>query len=311
MSQNDPLEHLTDLATFVAVVDQRGFSAAARLLGLGKAVVSKRISRLEARLGLRLLQRTTRAMSLTEAGRLLYEEAAPGLARLDSARHLAAGLAEAPRGVLRVTTSVTFGKLCLAPLLPEFLARYPDISLQLTLLDRFVDLADEGYDVALRLTREPPEHCVAKALMPIRYCLCATPAYLARHADRPLDGPADLAGHECLHYGLHQLGDTWRFARRDDSGQAAEATVRVGSRIVVNNSEVVRQLLLAGQGIGLIWRYTVAGDLQNGDLVELLPDWSPVGPFGQTAWAVWLPQPRLAPKIRAFVDFLAERLDRR
>jgi len=300
METINPLDHLSDLAVFVRVVDTQGFSSAARAMGLTKSAISKRINRLEKQLGLRLLQRTTRTMSLTEAGRVLYERAAQGVALLDESARLAAGLVEAPRGILRVTASVTFGKLCLAPLIPEFLARYPEIELQLTLLDRFVDLVEEGYDVALRLTRTPPEQVVAKALMPVRYRLCSAADYLS---GRNIEKPADLAGHNCLHYGLRELGDEWRFLRAGE-----EVRVRVTSNVVVNNSEVVRDLLLAGLGIGLVWNYAVDREIADGRLIPLLPDWSPVGPFGQTAYALWLPQTHLPPKTRVFIDFLAERL---
>lgn len=300
METINPLDHLSDLAVFVRVVDTRGFSAAARAMGLTKSAVSKRINRLEQQLGLRLLQRTTRAMSLTEAGRVLYERAAQGVALLDESARLAAGLVDAPRGTLRVTASVTFGKRCLAPLIPEFLARYPEIELQLTLLDRFVDLVEEGYDVALRLTRTPPEQVVAKALMPVRYRLCAAVDYLK---GQEIKTPADLAAYNCLHYGLREFGNEWRFQRGDE-----EARVRVTSNVVVNNSEVVRDLLLASMGIGLVWNYAVDREIAEGRLVPLLPEWTPVGPFGQTAYALWLPQSHLPPKIRVFVDFLAARL---
>ena len=304
METINPLDHLSDLAVFVRVVDTRGFSAAARAMGLTKSAVSKRINRLEQQLGLRLLQRTTRAMSLTEAGRVLYERAAQGVALLDESARLAAGLVDAPRGTLRVTASVTFGKRCLAPLIPEFLARYPEIELQLTLLDRFVDLVEEGYDVALRLTRTPPEQVVAKALMPVRYRLCAAVDYLK---GQEIKTPADLAGYNCLHYGLREFGNEWRFQRGNDENKE-EARVRVTSNVVVNNSEVVRDLLLAGMGIGLVWNYAVDREIAEGRLLPLLPEWSPVGPFGQTAYALWLPQSHLPPKIRVFVDFLAARL---
>jgi DNA-binding transcriptional LysR family regulator len=304
METVSPLDHLSDLAVFVRVVDTRGFSAAARAMGLTKSAVSKRINRLEQQLRLRLLQRTTRAMSLTEAGRVLYERAAQGVALLDESARLAAGLVDAPRGTLRVTASVTFGKRCLAPLIPEFLARHPEIELQLTLLDRFVDLVEEGYDVALRLTRTPPEQVVAKALMPVRYRLCAAVDYLK---GQEIKTPADLAGYNCLHYGLREFGNEWRFER--SAGPDSEtARVRVTSNVVVNNSEVVRDLLLAGIGIGLVWNYAVDREIAEGRLVPLLPEWSPVGPFGQTAYALWLPQSHLPPKIRVFVDFLAARL---
>lgn len=303
-----PVDELGDLAVFVAVVETQGFSAAARRLGLTKSAVSKRINRLEKRLGLRLLQRTTRAMSLTEAGRVLFDDAVQGVALLERSAQQAAGLVETPRGVLRVTASVTFGKLCLAPLIPEFLARYPEIELQLTLLDRMVDLVEEGYDVALRLTRKPPDAVVAKALMPVHYRLCATPGALN---GRRIETPVDLAGFNCLHYGLRDFGKVWQFERRLDEGgqpRVETAQIEVAGNVVVNNSEVVRDLLLAGMGVGLVWNYAVDREIADGRLQAVLPEWTPAGPFGQTAWAIWLPQTHLPPKIRVFVDFLAERL---
>lgn len=299
------VDELGDLAVFVRVVETRGFSAAARQLGLTKSAVSKRVNRLERRLGLRLLQRTTRAMSLTEAGRLLHARAAPAVAELEATRRLADGLVEAPRGTVQVTASVTFGKLCLALLLPDFLARYPEVDVRLVLLDRFVDVVEEGYDVALRLTRQPPPNLVARALMPVEYRLVATADYLQ---GRRVAHPADLDGLCGLHYhgGSEQTGERdveWKLARGDEV-----ARPRLVRRVAVNNSEVVRDLVLAGQGIGLVWNYAVDADIAAGRLRALLPDWQPLGPFGQTVWALWPQQTRLPLKTRVFVDFLAERL---
>lgn len=295
------LDDIADLTVFVHVVETQGFSAAARLLGLTKSAVSKKINRLEERLGLRLLQRTTRRMALTEAGRLVFERAAPAVALLGEARQLASGLVEAPRGTLRVTASVTFGKLCLMPLLPEFLACYPEINVQLSLLDRFVDLVDEGYDLALRLTQKPPDNVVAKALMPISYRLCAAVDYVK---GRKIESPADLVGLNGLsYYDQPANTDEWRFTR---AGQ--EERVKINSRLQVNNSEVVRDLLLAGLGVGLVWNYAVDREIAAKTLLPLLPEWTPVGPFGQTAYALWLPQSHLPLKVRVFVDYLVEKL---
>jgi len=141
---------------------------------------------------------------------------------------------------------------------------------------------------------------VAKALMPVRYRLCSTVNAIKGQI---IETPADLAGHNCLHYGLREFGNEWRFQRAGE-----EARVRVTSNVVVNNSEVVRDLLLADMGIGLVWNYAVDREIADGRLIPLLPEWTPVGPFGQTAYALWLPQTHLPPKIRVFVDFLAERL---
>ncbi len=294
------LEQMEDMAVFTLVVEQGSFSGAARRLGLVKSAVSKRVDRLERRLGVKLLQRSTRALSMTEAGQALHARAQQSMALLEEARNELANLHQAPRGLLRVTASVAFGRLCVAPLLPDFLKAYPDVRVQLALLDRMVDLAEEGYDLALRLTRTPPDVVVARPLMPVRYVVCAAPAYLA---DRAVAHPRDLAGLNCLSYGYQAPVGDWSFQRG-----AERETVKVRGNVIVNSSEVVRDLMLAGVGAGLVARYAVEAELRAGRLVPLLPDWTPAGSFGPTAWAMWLPQPHLPPKIRAFVDFLAARL---
>lgn len=294
------LEQTADMALLAKVAELRGFSAAARQLGITKSAVSKRIDRLERSLGVRLLQRTTRSLSLTEAGRAVYDRAAAAVALVEAARSQVADLTEVPRGVLRVTVSVAFGRLCIAPLLADFMAAYPEVRLQLTLLDRVVDLAEEGFDVAIRLTRSLPGQVVAKALMPIDYVVCAAPACLAGHQ---VAEPQDLAMFNCLYYGYRDFGSQWHFEK-----EGRRETVKVAGKIVVNSSDVVRDLLLAGVGVGLVARYAVAEELRQRRLLPLLADWKALGPFGQTAYAVWLPQSHLPPKIRVFVDFLAARL---
>jgi DNA-binding transcriptional LysR family regulator len=295
------LEQMEDMAVFTLVVEQGSFSGAARRLGLVKSAVSKRVDRLERRLGVKLLQRSTRALSMTEAGQALHARTQQSMALLEEARNELANLHQAPRGLLRVTASVAFGRLCVAPLLPDFLKAYPDVRVQLALLDRMVDLAEEGYDLALRLTRTPPDAVVARPLMPIRYVVCAAPAYLA---GRAVAHPRDLAGLNCLAYGYQAPAGDWSFQRG-----AERDTVKARGNVIVNSSEVVRDLMLAGVGVGLVARYAVEAELREGRLVPLLPDWTPAGTFGPTAWAMWLPQPHLPPKIRAFVEFLGARLN--
>lgn len=294
------LEQIEDIAVFITVVDQGSFSGAGRKLGLAKSAVSKRVDRLERALGLRLLQRSTRSLSMTEAGRAIHERAAQSMSMLEEARNHASNLSETPQGLIKVTASVAFGKLCIAPLLAEFLQLVPEIKIQLALIDRTVDLVDEGFDLAIRLTRSPPELLVAKPLMPIEYVLCAAPDYI--HGKR-LRTPADLVKLNCLAYGQHELTQTWSFQK----GAKKEA-IKVSGNIVVNSSEVVRDLMLKNVGIGLVARYAVADELSNGSLHELLPSWKPTGYFAQTAFAVWKPQIHLPQKIRVFVDFLQARL---
>ena len=170
----------------------------------------------------------------------------------------------------------------------------------MALLDRTVDLVEEGFDLAIRLTRSPPELLVAKSLMPIEYVLCATPSYIK---GKRLRTPANLVSLNCLSCGQHELSQVWSLQK----GAKKEA-VKVSGNIVVNSSEVVRDLMLENVGIGLVARYTVANELRSGKLYELLPTWKPAGFFAQTAFAVWKPQIHLPQKTRVFVDFLQARL---
>jgi DNA-binding transcriptional LysR family regulator len=295
------LEQMEDMAVFALVVEQGSFSGAGRRLNLVKSAVSRRVDRLERGLGVKLLQRSTRALSLTEAGQALHARAMQSLALLEEARSELSQLSQAPRGLLRVTASVAFGRLCVAPVLPAFLAAYPEVRVQLALLDRMVDLSEEGYDLALRLTRTPPEHVVARPLMPIRYVVCAAPAYLDGRAPAH---PRELAGLNCLSYGAQPQTEEWAFQRGEE-----RAVVKVQGNVMVNSSEVVRDLVLAGVGVGLVARYAVEAELRAGRLVQALPGWTPAGTFGPTAYALWLPQPHLPPKMRVFVEFLKQRLE--
>ena len=294
------LDQIEDIAVFTAVVEQGSFSGAGRKLALSKSAISKRIDRLESSLGMRLLQRSTRALSLTEAGKMIHERAAQSMALLDEAKNHASHLAEMPQGLIKVTTSVAFGRLLVAPLLSEFLQLYPQIKVQLVLLDRTVDLVDEGFDLAIRLTRVPPELLVAKPLMSIDYVLCASPKYIK---SQPISVPSDLASLNCLSYGLQGLSNEWVFQK----GKAKEV-VKVSGNVVVNSSEIVRDLILEGTGVGLVARYAVSKELSSGKLHELLPAWKPAGSFTQTAYAVWKQQTHLPQKTRVFIDFLHSRL---
>jgi DNA-binding transcriptional LysR family regulator len=198
---------------------------------------------------------------------------------------------------------VAYGRLCIAPLIPEFLARYPQLKVRLGLLDRMVDLADEGYDMAIRISSKLSDGLVAKRLASVPYLLCASPGYLATHP-RPRQ-PADLERHNCLYYGFGEFADQWQFTRK---GRSAEKTsVRVHSNYIVNSSETIRDALLADMGVGLLPLYAVKEQLERGELVRLLTSWEAAGPFGGAAYAVWLPTRHLPSKVRLFVDFLAEK----
>ena len=300
---NADTQQLAALAVFARVVEAGSFSAAARQLGFTKSAVSKQVQRLERGYGARLLNRTTRKLSLTEPGRILYEHAEQIVRLSDAARDALARLAERPTGVLRLSASVTYGKHVLAPLLPEFFSQYPEVRLVLNLVDRYVDLAEEGYDLVIRLTEQPPEQLVGRRLHRCDFVLCAAP----RHAGlREVLHPGDLARQACLAFaaGPPTKAHAWRF--KDAAGKTV--AVEVKGPIAVNSSDVVRELTLRGLGIGLLPHFTVAQDLACGRLVRMLDQWQPAGAFGPTAWALWSPQRRMIPKLRVMIDFLVARL---
>ncbi|WP_426102802.1 LysR family transcriptional regulator [Massilia sp. TSP1-1-2] len=292
-------DNLADLFVFVKVVELKSFSEAARASGSTKSTVSKQVRRLEDTLGAKLLNRTTRRLALTEVGQLAYQHGLRIVEETAALRGSVEGMQATPRGHLRVTTSVAFGNLHLSRLIGQFLNLYPDISVALTLSDRYVDIVEEGFDVAIRLTSTPIDSFVARRLAPIAYVVCASPAYLASHAS--VATLADLASHNCMVNGLARDA-IWRFAR---DGQVSD--VKVTGRFAVNSSESLRRAVLDGIGIGLLPTFAIADDLRAGHLNVLLPGYSIEGTFGNSIHAIFLPSKFVAPKMRVFVDFLLTR----
>lgn len=290
-------ENLADVFVFVKVVETGSFSEAARVTGSTKSTVSKRIRRLEQTLSAKLLNRTTRHLGLTEAGQSAYKHSLRIVEETAALRSAVDGLQDRPRGHLRVTTSVAFGNLHVTRLIGEFLAAYPDITVALTLNDRYVDMVDEGFDIAIRLTSTPVESFVARPLATLDYVLCAAPGYLHSHA--PLASVADLAAHECL---VHPSFAAWRLSRDGTTTQ-----VQVGGRFAVNSSESLRVAALAGMGVALLPTFAIADDLRAGRLHVVLPDHAVEGTFGNSVHAVFSPSKYVAPKMRVFVDFLVAR----
>ena len=290
-------ENLADVFVFVKVVDTGSFSEAARVTGSTKSTVSKRIRRLEQTLGAKLLNRTTRHLGLTEAGQSAYKHSVRIVEETASLRSAVDGLQERPRGHLRVTASVAFGNLHITRLIGEFLAMYPDITIALTLSERYVDMVDEGFDIAIRLTSNPVESFVARKLATLDYVLCAAPGYLGSH--RPLAAIADLLGHECL---VHPAFAHWRF-----TSNGATSQVQVGGRFAVNSSESLRVAVLAGMGVALLPTFAIADELRDGRLQVVLPEHAVEGTFGNSVYAVFSPSKFVAPKMRVFVDFLLAR----
>lgn len=290
------MERLEEMMTFAKVVETKSFSAAALALATSKSLVSKQIGNLESALGVRLLNRTTRRMSLTEIGAAYYEHCARIAQEIDAAAQTVTQLQAEPRGVLRLTSPVIFASLHLAPALGTFLQRYDQVEVELNATDRVVDIVEEGYDLAIRITDNPAPNMVARKIAPVRWVTCAAPAYLERcGTPRTLQ---ELSKHQCLVYqGIPALRSGWRY----QSGNR-EVSLPVSGKFRVNNSEVLLQLALDGMGIVLFPTYILGQYLKSGRLVEILPD--SVANADTSLYATYLPNRYMQPKVRAFIDHL-------
>lgn len=291
------MEDLNYILTFAAVVQAGSFAGAATRLGLAPSVASKHVAKLEQQLGARLLQRSTRKLSLTEAGRAYYEHCARIVEELEQSREAVARLQAEPSGRLRLTCLNSFAGWVIAPMLPAFFQRYPKIQVEIVTSDRLVDLADEGFDLALRITSSPAPNLVARRIAPIRYLVCGTPAYFAQHGTPKT--PEDLAQHNCMGFPLSMVNNTWRFSRNGE-----EKAIRINGSLSINNVDALRWNTLAGVGIALLPTYAVGRYLRDGRLIAPLPEWR--GFNESMLYAVYLPNRYGSPKLRAFVDFLAE-----
>jgi DNA-binding transcriptional LysR family regulator len=293
------MDRFQSLRAFVAVVNAGSFARAAERLGLSRAMMSKHVQQLEDRLGARLLQRTTRRLSLTEAGRAFHARAERLLADLEEAETAVASEGAAPRGTLRISAPVSFGARWVAPALAEFLAAHDGLAGELVLNDRIVDLVEEGFDLAIRIARLTDSSLIARRLAVSRFALVAAPGYLAR-AGAPR-APADLAKHNCLGYAYAATGDTWKFVRQ---GGGASASVRVRGTLTANNGDALAAAARQGLGVAVLPTFQVGDDLRQGTLTCLLEGWEPEA-LG--VHAVYPQNRHLSAKVRAFVDFLAER----
>lgn len=289
---------LDDLALFVRAVAAGNLSAAGRELGLSPAVASKRIAALENRIGARLLHRTTRAVTTTEEGLAFHAHAQRILAEMEEA--LAAVRPDGePRGHLRLTVPASFGRMHISPLVPEFLLAHPGLTMDLHMSDSLVDIVEDGFDLAIRVTAPKDSTLVARRLAPNRRIVCAAPSYLARRGTPRT--PDDLARHDCLvNNDLH----VWDFEGPDGSRRS----VRVSGPLKTNHAEVLRDAVVGGLGIARKSTWDLADHLAKGDLVPLLPEWSIASDVA--VWAVYPTARFVPPKVRAFVAFLHDRWGR-
>lgn len=291
------MDKLTAMNVFTRVVERGSFTAAAEELRLSRAMTSKHVQDLEAHLGVGLLNRTTRRVSLTEEGRLYHALCVQILADITEAEQSVAERQAEPQGTLRLNTAVSFGTHHVAPAIVDFTTLHPRVQVDMTLVDRVVDLVDEGYDLAIRIGTLTSSSLIARRLAPCRLAVCASPEYLAR-SGRPAH-PADLADHNCLGYTYGALTDTWRFI-----GPGGEVAVPISGNLQINNGDALRSAALRGHGVVLLPTFIIGPDLKAGTLERVLPDYPPPD---MGIHAVYPPGRHLPAKVRSFVDFLAQR----
>lgn len=292
------MSKIQQMSSFVAVVDAGSFIGAAQATGASKAAISRHVGELERRLNVRLLNRTTRRLSLTEEGRMFFERAKELLESIDEAESMLTLRAGEPRGTVRVNAPLTFGALHLAPLWGPFADANPQVSLDITLSDRVVDLVDEGYDLAIRITAIPDSTLIARKLASTRIVLCASPGYL-KNRGTP-SHPHELAHHSVISYSYWSTRDEWHF-----SGPEGRVSVRIDPRIHTNNGDTCRRAALANQGLILQPDFIVGEDLRRGDLVELMPSYRSIE-LG--IYAVYASRKQLPLKTRRLVDHLSDAL---
>lgn len=327
MSSDQLSPLVADLHLLTVLAATKSFTGAARRLGVSKASVSMRISDLERSTGVALVRRTTRSVGLTEAGQLLVNDMQPAFNRINESFTSVKDLVGAPRGLIRLTAPVALGRQHLAPCVASFLKRFPDIHIELELTDRFVNLANEGFDLAIRHTSAPPETHVAWVLCETRSVLLASPDYLARRGVPA--HPSELAAHDCLLYLGNQAG-SWTFVRHTKRKPCERAGVNITGSFKVNNSEVLRDALVAGLGIGLLPDFSLAGcapmifdsrdapppegaGLTGGALpkrkpalVQVLPEWQVQGFFGDRIYALRPWSSQVPKAVACLVDHLRE-----
>lgn len=287
------------MVTFARVIECRSISAAAQSMGLNKASVSRQLGELEQLLGVRLLNRSTRKLCLTDIGSAVFEHAVRVVGELESAQAEAERSRGTPSGVLAFSTSVAFGTHHVVPYIGEFSRLYPQVQVDLCLLDRHVDLQEEGFDLLLRLCDRPPENLVATKLADVSYALVATPAFLG--TAQPIQKAADLAEVDCLFYGYRKHSALWSF-----SADRLSQMINVRSRIAANSSDAVKALALQDLGVALLPSFAVAEELRDGRLKRVLPELRPHGYLGNHLYAIYSPTRHPSPKLRCFLAFLRE-----
>ena len=303
VSINLPQSLLAEMVMFVKVVEAGSFSEAARQLGTSPSAVSRSISRLEKALAIRLLQRTTRKLRLSDGGEEVFKRCREVAGAAQSVMDLSGRFTQDAEGLVRVSVPKAVGRYVIHPHMPEFLRRYPNVDVQLILEDRHVDLIDDNVDLSICITDQPPPGLVGRQLFPIEHLLRATPAYLAEHGVP--ERPEDLRDHSCIYLGETPADARWKFRQG-----ARSVTVGVTGRYAANHTGVRLDAVLQHIGIGSLPYFTARQALEQGLIVQVLAQWSFIASYHGGAWLLHTPSRYLPPKLRVFIDFLVERLSR-
>lgn len=288
------MDTIDGMRTFLAVVTEGSFSRAAERLNMSPQLVSKYVAQLEARLGARLLNRSTRRLSITEVGQAYFERCGDVLADIDEMESAVGDATTAARGTLRINAPMSFGTLHLSRAIADYQCEQPEVAVDLTLDDRVVDIVSEGYDMAIRIGRLHESSLIARKLAPIRLVVCASPDYIAEHGVPST--PEELKDYECLRYTLSSYSDRWRF---QDNAETLD--VRVTGKFSASNGDAIRLAAIAGRGLALQPTFIVGEDISAGRLQLVLGDYE-VEPMG--LYAVYAHRKYLSGKVRTFVDFL-------
>jgi len=291
------MDRLTRIKAFILVVDTGSFSAASERLGLSRAAVSKYVLQLEEFLGGRLLNRTTRHVSPTESGRIYYERCRDILHNLEEADGLVSGLSGQPKGTLRVTCPTYFASRHLLPLIDEFNQLYPDLKVEIMCTERIVDLVDEGYDLAIRMTKEPDQELIVRRLARCRHIVAASPGYLARNPG--LQVPEDLQQHRCVVFSYHTTS-IWPFMKGD-----RDYSVKVPAALKTNNPDVLLESTISGMGITIMPTFLASDAIRRGKLRLVLQDYQTLD---LDIYVVYASRHFLPVKVRVFIDYLKERI---
>jgi len=295
------MDTLDGLKTVVAVVETSSFTAASDRLGISKALVSKYVGEVESKLGIRLFNRTTRQLALTDAGRRYYQQSVTLLEQYSALVDNVTGEQTKPRGLLRISAPVTFGEMILSPLLPKFLALYPDLNIELVLTNSAIDMLEEGIDVRLRLGGVDDSNMIARHLKTFPLILCASSAYIQQQGLPKT--PQQIAKHKCIIDSNFRIGKQWPFI----SPQGQADTVDVQSTISVNSPLAVREVAIAGGGIAMTPEFIVEDAINDGRLISILPEYTTLE-FG--LYAIYPHRKYVAKKVRCFIDFALEKFSK-